>query len=193
MVACCPCVPGECFSPVDTCGQGGPEKEGCLPRSRSQRVSFCTTALSQLFRGFCHESPAFIVFWLFFLLAGAQHLYVSAVLSTAVYLFPWSLTRALFVVSPVPPLLTSLPLFLSQVSLGADECLLSLPPGGPCLWFGMRPREPWRFAFSLCLLSFLLPSSGPFLLALWDTGEFPGDTAMAIEKEDIFKFVSPGF
>lgn len=161
----------------------GRPREGKLltPISQPAGLILYHRPLSAL-RGFCHESPAFIVFWLFFLLAEAQHLYVSAVLSTAVYLFPWSLTRALFVVSPVPPLLTSLPLFLSRVSLGADECLLSLPPGGPCLWFGMRPRGPWRFAFSPCPLSFLLPSSGPFPLALWDTGEFPGDAAMAIEK-----------
>lgn len=62
--------------------------------------------------------------------------------------FPGSLTRALFVLSPVPPLLTWLPLFSSRVSLGADECLLSFPPEGPCLWFWTCPKGRWQFAFA---------------------------------------------
>lgn len=49
--------------------------------------------------------------WLFFLLAGIEHLCLSAVLSEAVYFFPWSLTRALFFVFPVFASLTLLPLF----------------------------------------------------------------------------------
>lgn len=97
---------------------------------------------------FGRESPAFIVFWLFLRLAGLQRLYLSAILSAAVYFFPGSLTRALFVLSPVPPLLTWLPLFSSRVSLGADECLLSFPPEGPCLWFWTCPRGRWQFAFA---------------------------------------------
>lgn len=123
---------------VDTCGQGGPEKEGYSPDlNLTARESIRTIALPQLCGGFATSLQRLLFFGFSSFWRGPSTS-ICLVLSAAVYLFPWSL--ALFVVSPVLPLLTSLPLFSSGVSLGADECLLSLPPVGPRLWFGMRPR-----------------------------------------------------
>lgn len=106
--------------------------------SLTARESIRTIALPQLCGGFATSLQRLLFFGFSSFWRGPSTS-ICLVLSAAVYLFPWSLTRALFVVSPVLPLLTSLPLFSSGVSFGADECLLSLPPGGSCLWFGMRP------------------------------------------------------
>ena len=192
----CPLSPG---LPLTQVRREARQRKAPYPGSHSQGVSFRTTTFSQLCGCFtmsrqCLLFFGFSSFWrepstTICLLSCPQLCICFLSL-----LHGLSLLFSLFSTANIAPVV------LLPISLGADECFLFLPPGGPCLWFGMYPLGlgGWQFAFAPCLHTFLLPHSGPFLSALRDARGFPGDSAMAkrqlvIEKKEILELVSPGF
>lgn len=153
-----PVVPFACLNCVIVSGYRWSARgstEGSHPPKISlpaNALASCTALLSTLWV-FGSKAPAFIVLWLFFFLARAQHLYLSAVLSGAVE-FSLDLLHGLSLLSPLFLHHWHGPHCSLQGFWGDDECLLLLPPAdGPLV-----ARVSWRtLASCLCTWSVPLP------------------------------------